>query len=68
MLLPLKEGLVLEESGDKGYPVVFLGLGGGKMIFALLAEVQALYMGLVAIQVGKPVFQKPLTRYIEKNM
>ena len=41
--------MVLEESGGKGYLVVFLGPGGGKMVFVLLAEVIALYIGFTAI-------------------
>ena len=39
VLLPVKQGNILEEDGGKWHPILTLCSGGGKMVLTLLKEV-----------------------------
>ena len=47
MLLPSEQNLVLEKNGGKQYTILSFGINGCKIIFTLLAEVIALYIGFI---------------------
>ena len=51
VLLPIDVDAVTQEGCYKGNTVGVLGFGGSKVIFTLLAEVIAFYMGLTTIDV-----------------
>ena len=53
VLLPTKQGSILEENGDKWHPILILGLGVGKMILTLLGKIIALQMSFTPIYVWK---------------
>ena len=42
VLLPVKQGGILEEGGSKWHPILTFGPGGGKMVLTLLKKVIAL--------------------------
>ena len=56
VLLPLEQNSVLKKGGGKRYLIMFFDHSSGKVVFILMAEVIALYIGLTAIQIRKSGF------------
>lgn len=65
VLLPMKQGLVLEERGSKENLVKTSGSGCGKVIFALPNEVVVVHVGLILIHVRCSGFEKSLSGLVK---
>lgn len=65
MLLPIKQGLVLEEPGSKRDPVETPGSRRDKVIFALLNKVVAVHVGLTPTYVQYSNLERSLSRLVK---
>ena len=61
VLLPAEQGGILQESNRKQNSIWACGIGGGKVIFALLEEIVTLQVSFTLINIWELSFQKPLT-------
>ena len=61
VLLLSEQGGILQKGSHKRNSGWACGIGGGKVIFALLEEIITLQVGFTSINVRKPSFQRPLT-------
>lgn len=64
LLLPPEQMLFFEECGSKKNSVIALSTGRGKVVFALLDEVIAIYIGLTLIHVGGYSLKKFFSGFI----
>lgn len=65
ILLPVKTDPVLEKRYSKKNLVSLSSFNGSKIVFTLLIEVVALYVGLFTVYVWGTGFQKFISRFLK---